>query len=160
MEHVPAIFQQRRAGVLLHLTSLPGPHGVGDLGPASDRFAQWCADSGLSLWQMLPIGPVGYGESPYSATSSFAAEPMLVSLERLVQDGLLPVGVALQGRGRQRSLSRHEPDRVGSKRLEDGGGWGSSAVAQRRGRAGRGDGVTAPAIRQLARKDDGSFASA
>jgi len=90
MEHVPAIFQQRRAGVLLHLTSLPGPHGVGDLGPASDRFAQWCADSGLTLWQMLPIGPVGYGESPYSATSSFAAEPMLVSLERLVQDGLLP----------------------------------------------------------------------
>ncbi len=87
---VPQLFRQRRAGVLMHLTSLPGPHGVGDLGPASDRFAAWCADAGLTLWQMLPIGPVGYGESPYSATSSFAAEPMLVSLERLAEDGLLP----------------------------------------------------------------------
>jgi len=90
MQHIPAPFQKRRAGVLLHLTSLSGPHGIGDLGPASDRFASWCQASGLSLWQMLPIGPVGLGESPYSATSSFAAEPMLVSLERLAQDGLLP----------------------------------------------------------------------
>ena len=87
---IPEIFRRRRAGVLMHLTSVPGPHGVGDLGPASDRFAQWCAEAGLSLWQMLPIGPVGYGESPYSATSSFAAEPMLVSLERLAEQGLLP----------------------------------------------------------------------
>ncbi len=104
METIPEIFRRRRAGVLMHLTSVPGPHGVGDLGPASDRFAQWCHDAGLTLWQMLPIGPVGYGESPYSATSSFAAEPMLVSLERLAEDGLLPKSrlkaPASMGRGR------------------------------------------------------------
>jgi 4-alpha-glucanotransferase len=103
-EVIPEIFRQRRAGVLMHLTSVPGPHGVGDLGPAAERFAQWCHESGLSLWQMLPIGPVGYGESPYSATSSFAAEPMLVSLERLAEDGLLPKSrlraPASMGRGR------------------------------------------------------------
>ncbi|MGA1266931.1 MAG: 4-alpha-glucanotransferase [Phycisphaerales bacterium] len=87
---VPAIFQRRRAGVLLHLTSLPGPHGVGDLGPQAMAFADWCERAGLSLWQMLPIGPVGGGDSPYSATSSFAAEPLLVSLDGLVREGLLP----------------------------------------------------------------------
>ena len=85
-----AIFQRRRAGVLLHLTSLPGPHGVGDLGPQAAAFADWCHRAGLSIWQMLPIGPVGGGDSPYSATSSFAAEPLLVSLEGLVRQGLLP----------------------------------------------------------------------
>ena len=89
MPKTPAIFQRRRAGVLMHLTSVPGPHGIGDLGTQAFAFADWCAAAGLSLWQMLPIGPVGGGDSPYSATSSFAAEPLLVSLEPMVREGLL-----------------------------------------------------------------------
>ena len=106
MNRTPAIFQRRRAGVLMHLTSVPGPHGIGDLGPQAFAFADWCAASGLSLWQMLPIGPVGGGDSPYSATSSFAAEPLLVSLEPMVREGLLP-----RARSRaSRSLGRGPTD--------------------------------------------------
>lgn len=87
---VPAIFAHRRAGTLLHLTSLAGPHGIGDLGDAAFEFADWCARAGHSIWQMLPVGPVGPGNSPYASTSSFAGEPLLVSLDRLTDDGLLP----------------------------------------------------------------------
>ena len=90
MRREPGLFERRRAGVLLHLSSLPGPHGIGGLGPEALRFVDWCAAAGLSLWQMLPTGPVGGGESPYSATSSFAGEPLFVSLEWLAEDGLLP----------------------------------------------------------------------
>ncbi|HAW96773.1 MAG TPA: 4-alpha-glucanotransferase [Phycisphaerales bacterium] len=81
---------RRRAGVLLHLTSLPGPHGIGDLGRPSLRFMNWLERSGWDIWQTLPIGPVGEGDSPYSSGSSFAIEPLLVSLDALVDDGLLP----------------------------------------------------------------------
>lgn len=80
----------RSAGILLHLSSLPGPHGIGDLGRSSHRFIAWLARAGMSAWQMLPIGPVGAGDSPYSALSAFAGEPLFVSLEPLVEDGLLP----------------------------------------------------------------------
>ena len=83
---------RRRAGVLLHLTSLPGPHGLGDLGRPASRFMQWLAASGWDLWQMLPTGPIGKGDSPYSSGSSFAIEPLLVSLEGLVDEGLLARG--------------------------------------------------------------------
>jgi 4-alpha-glucanotransferase len=86
----PANFARRRSGVLLHLTSLPGPHGIGDLGDAATEFADWCARAGHTIWQMLPVGPVGPGNSPYASTSSFAGEPLLVSLDRLTDDGLLP----------------------------------------------------------------------
>lgn len=102
----PALFARRRAGVLLHLSALPGPHGVGGLGPEAERFVDWCASAGLSLWQMLPVGPVGGGDSPYSATSSFAGEPLFVSLEWLAEDGLLPrarlAAPAALGRGAAR----------------------------------------------------------
>jgi 4-alpha-glucanotransferase len=87
---VPAIFARRRAGTLLHLSSLPSPHGIGDLGPAAHAFADWCARAGQSVWQMLPVGPVGPGDSPYASTSSFAGEPLFVSLDLLAKDGLLP----------------------------------------------------------------------
>jgi 4-alpha-glucanotransferase len=79
----------RAGGILLHPTSLPGPHGIGDLGSAAHRFVDFLADAGLSLWQVLPVGPTGYGDSPYASFSTFAGNPLLVSLERLVEDGSL-----------------------------------------------------------------------
>ena len=83
------LFNQRRAGMLLHLSSVPGPHGIGDLGPSAFEVANWIAASGSTLWQMLPIGPVGRGDSPYSATSSFAIEPLFLSLEILAREKLI-----------------------------------------------------------------------
>jgi 4-alpha-glucanotransferase len=77
----------RAGGILLHPTSLPGPHGIGDLGSAAHRFVDFLASAGLSLWQVLPVGPTGYGDSPYASFSTFAGNPLLVSLERLVEDG-------------------------------------------------------------------------
>jgi 4-alpha-glucanotransferase len=84
------VLSDRASGVLLHPTSLPGAHGCGDLGPAAYAFAQSLSGAGQGWWQMLPVGPVGYGNSPYSAQSAFAGEPLLISLERLVEEGLLP----------------------------------------------------------------------
>ena len=80
---------ERASGILLHLTSLPGPHGCGDLGPEAHAFARSLQDAGQRWWQMLPVGPLGYGNSPYSAHSSFAGNPLLISLERLAEEGLL-----------------------------------------------------------------------
>jgi 4-alpha-glucanotransferase len=79
----------RAGGILLHPTSLPGPHGIGDLGSAAHRFVDFLAQAGLSLWQVLPVGPTGYGDSPYASFSTFAGNPLLVSLERLIEDGSL-----------------------------------------------------------------------
>ncbi len=73
----------RASGILLHPTSLPGPDGIGDLGPAAIGFLDFLADAGQSLWQVLPLGPTGFGDSPYACFSSFAGNPLLVSLERL-----------------------------------------------------------------------------
>jgi 4-alpha-glucanotransferase len=89
-EHAPhPLLQTRRAGVLMHLTSLPSRFGNGDLGPGAYAYADWLARAGFSVWQMLPIGPVGYGDSPYSSPSSFAIEPLFLALEPLVEQGLL-----------------------------------------------------------------------
>jgi 4-alpha-glucanotransferase len=79
----------RRAGVLLHPTSLPGPFGVGDLGPGAARWIEWLAAAGQSLWQVLPLGPTGYGDSPYQSFCSLAGNPYLVSPEALLEDGLV-----------------------------------------------------------------------
>ncbi len=79
----------RSSGVLLHPTSLPGPYGIGDLGPHAYAFADFLAASGQTLWQMLPLGPTGYGDSPYACYSAFAGNTLLVSPDRLVADGLL-----------------------------------------------------------------------
>jgi 4-alpha-glucanotransferase len=80
---------QRSAGVLLHPTSLPGSDGIGDLGPQAYRWIDWLAETGCTLWQVLPLGPTGYGDSPYQCFSAFAGNPLLVSPELLRQDGLL-----------------------------------------------------------------------
>ena len=80
----------RAAGVLLHLTSLPGPHGVGDLGPDAWRFVDWLHEAGQTLWQWLPTTPVGPGNSPYQSVSAFAGSPLMVALEPLVERGWLP----------------------------------------------------------------------
>jgi len=81
----------RASGILLHPTSLPGPAGseAGDLGEEARRFVDFLAEAGQSWWQMLPVGPTGFGNSPYSAQSAFAGSPALVSLDRLADDGLL-----------------------------------------------------------------------
>lgn len=70
----------RAAGVLLHPTSLPGPNGIGDLGPDAFRFLDFLAHAGFSIWQMLPLGPTGYGDSPYQCFSAFAGNPLLIHL--------------------------------------------------------------------------------
>lgn len=83
---------ERAAGILLHPTSLPGGFGIGDLGPAARSWIDDLAESGCSLWQVLPLGPTGYGDSPYQCFSSFAGNPYLLSPELLVEDGLLEPG--------------------------------------------------------------------
>jgi 4-alpha-glucanotransferase len=80
---------QRSSGILLHPTSFPGPYGIGDLGPQSRRFIDFLADSGCKLWQILPLGPTGYGDSPYQCFSAFAGNPYLISLDVLLEQGLL-----------------------------------------------------------------------
>lgn len=80
---------KRGSGVLLHPTSLPGPHENGDLGRQAHRFVDWLASAEQSFWQMLPVGPCGYGNSPYSAQSAFAGNPLLIALEPLVDRGWL-----------------------------------------------------------------------
>ncbi len=79
----------RASGVLAHPTSFPGPHGIGDLGEAAFRFIDWLAVAGQRYWQVMPLGPTGYGDSPYSSLSAFAGNPLLISLPWLAGDSLL-----------------------------------------------------------------------
>ncbi len=80
---------ERLSGVLLHVTSLPSYGGIGDFGPAAYTFVDFLAAAKQRLWQVLPLSPTGYGSSPYSALSAFAGNSMLISLERLVDQGWL-----------------------------------------------------------------------
>ncbi|MEP7295075.1 MAG: 4-alpha-glucanotransferase [Burkholderiales bacterium] len=87
----------RAAGVLLPITSLPGPHGIGDFGPEAFHFVDWLASAGQRIWQVLPMTPIGPGDSPYQSVSAFAGSPLMVALEPLVARGwlsapVLPVG--------------------------------------------------------------------
>jgi 4-alpha-glucanotransferase len=79
----------RSSGVLLHPTSFPGPFGIGDLGQAAYEFVDFLVASGQTLWQVLPLGPTGYGDSPYQCFSAFAGNTLLISPQQLVKDGLL-----------------------------------------------------------------------
>ncbi len=80
---------QRAAGVLLHVTSLPGPHGIGDFGPDAFRFVDWLKDAGQTIWQWLPVNPIGPGNSPYQSVSAFAGSPLMIALEGLVANAWL-----------------------------------------------------------------------
>lgn len=79
----------RRGGILAHITSLPSPHGIGTMGAAAHRFAEAVAGAGQHYWQMLPVGPTGYRDSPYQSPSTFAGNPLLIDLDDLVAGGLL-----------------------------------------------------------------------
>ena len=83
------ILNRRSSGVLLHPTCLPGPNGCGDLGPAAYHFVDWLVKAGQSLWQVLPLNPVGPGNSPYQSVSTFAGSPLLVDLSSMVERGWL-----------------------------------------------------------------------
>ncbi len=85
----------RSSGVLLHPTSLPGRYGVGDLGEWAFIFVDWLESAGQTIWQVLPLGPTSYGDSPYQSLSTFAGNPLLISIDKLVAEGwLLPEDIA------------------------------------------------------------------
>ncbi len=83
------MIRKRSSGVLLHPTSLPGPYGIGDLGPSAYQWIDFLAESGTRFWQVLPLGPTGFGDSPYQCFSAFAGNPYLVSPDLLLQEGLI-----------------------------------------------------------------------
>lgn len=80
---------KRASGILLHPTSLPGRYGIGEFDESAYRFVDMLVDMGQQLWQVMPLGPTGYGDSPYQCFSAFAGNPLLISLNRLVQEGFL-----------------------------------------------------------------------
>ena len=82
-------YDRRTSGVLLHPTSLPGSVGIGELGSAARTFIDWMALAKQQRWQVMPLGPTGYGDSPYASFSALAGNPLLISVERLIADGLL-----------------------------------------------------------------------
>jgi 4-alpha-glucanotransferase len=86
------MISKRSSGILMHPSSLPSRAGIGDFGPAAYEFADWLAAAGQTLWQVLPLGPLGFGNSPYSCTSAFAGNTLLISAERLADQGLLERG--------------------------------------------------------------------
>ncbi|HEY6874029.1 MAG TPA: 4-alpha-glucanotransferase [Geobacteraceae bacterium] len=92
----------RKSGVLLHPTSLPGPGGIGSLGKECLQFIDFLRDAGQSLWQVLPLGPTAYGNSPYSCYSAFAGNPLLIDLETLAAEGDLAENDLLQGFSEER----------------------------------------------------------
>ncbi len=87
----------RRAGVLLPITALPGPHGCGDFGPDAYHFVDWLVAAGQRLWQLLPMTPIGPGDSPYQSVSAFAGSPLMVALEPLIARGWLAAPALPEG---------------------------------------------------------------
>ncbi len=80
---------ERASGILMSISSLPSPYGIGTLGRAAYEFADWLHKSGQRYWQMLPLGPTSYGDSPYQSFSSFAGNPYFIDLDMLVKDKLI-----------------------------------------------------------------------
>lgn len=101
---------QRQSGIVLHPTSLPSPYGIGTLGAEARRFVDWLAAAGQQLWQVLPLGPTGYGDSPYQSFSAFAGNPYLIDLPLLMEAGLLT----------QQDLSEHLSSNVDTDKVDYG----------------------------------------
>ena len=101
---------QRSSGVLLHVSSLPGPHGSGDFGASAYHFVDWLTAAGQSLWQVLPMNPAGPGNSPYMSPSVFALDPMFVDLTDLVQRGWLDADLLARGRMELGEIDAHRID--------------------------------------------------
>ena len=79
----------RKSGILMHLASLPSEYGVGTMGAAARKFADFLSDAGQQYWQLLPICPTSYGDSPYQSFSTFAGNPYFIDLDLLASEGLL-----------------------------------------------------------------------
>ena len=105
----PFASEYRASGLLLHVTSLPSPYGIGDVGPAAFAWVDRLHEAGQSWWQALPLGPTGYGNSPYQSLSSFAGNGLLISPDYLMEDGLLG---ASDCRGRSFSATAIDYDAV------------------------------------------------
>src|SRR4051794_28724837 len=112
---VRADWLTRSSGVLLHPTSLPGRFGIGDVGPTARAWVQALAKAGQSWWQVLPLGPTGEGDSPYSSFSAFAGNPLLVSPEWLAKDGLAS--------GASLDAAKFEPGRVDYENVQKYKNW-------------------------------------
>ncbi len=125
--------QQRAAGILLHITSLPGPHGIGDFGPEAYHFVEWLQRAGQRVWQWLPTTPIGPGNSPYQSLSAFAGSPLMVALEPLIERGwlaapTLPEGGFTAGRV---EFERVVPWRLAQLRRAAAGFFAGASAAER-----------------------------
>jgi 4-alpha-glucanotransferase len=124
--------QQRTAGVLLHITSLPGPHGIGDFGPGAYQFVDWLKSAGIRLWQWLPTNPIGPGDSPYQSVSAFAGSPLMVALEPLIACGWLePPAGALEFNSEKVEFAKVVPWRLAQLRLAEQGFFARADAAAR-----------------------------
>ena len=79
----------RSAGILLSITSLPSPYGIGTIGKEARKFADFLKEAGQTIWQILPVGPTSYGDSPYQSFSTYAGNPYLIDLDTLCDEGLV-----------------------------------------------------------------------
>ncbi|MBH9575325.1 4-alpha-glucanotransferase [Inhella proteolytica] len=122
---------QRASGVLLHITSLPGPHGIGDLGPSALHFVDWLESAGQRVWQLLPTTPIGPGDSPYQSVSAFAGSPLMVALEPLVEAGWLPQPQPPQFHAHQVNFGQVVPWRMQQLRAAAAGFFTKATEAQR-----------------------------
>ena len=126
-----SVFDQRRSGVILHPTSLPGPNGSGDLGPNAYYFVDWLHTAGQTLWQTLPLGPVGPGYSPYMGSSAFAGNPLLVAFEPMQARGWLsPESLQAEFDDTQIDYVALEPWRLARLREAFAGFQGSASVQE------------------------------
>jgi 4-alpha-glucanotransferase len=122
---------ERRAGVVLHVTSLPGPHGCGDLGPSAHQFVDWLSSAGQRLWQTLPVNPAGPGDSPYQSPSAFAGNPLLVALAPLVAKGWLREPVAPPFDARRVDFAQVTPWRLAQLRTAAAGFFAAASAHDR-----------------------------